>query len=295
MSVVGYSFEEAIASLRRSGRSAVMSIGTIAIAFATLGGFLLASVNLQSVLNRWLEAAEMSVYLDDGVTDEERAAVEQFVRTQPEVAAVEFVSRERALERFRADFPELRDVAAGVGENPFPSAIEVRLKGSLAGDASAEQLSRQIAGRPGVADVRYDRRWLARLIGIVASVRIGGAMVAAILMLGAAFTVGAVVRLSLYARRDELEIMQLVGAPFGYIRGPFVMEGLLLGVMGAIVAVLVVGGVHAALVRAVGVDLSGLTGVQQLRFLGWQEMAGMVVGGLVVGAVSGTVASRVVR
>ena len=188
MSVIGYSFEEAMASLRRSGRSAVMSIGTIAIAFATLGGFLLVSVNLQSVLNRWLEAAEMSVYLVDGVTDEERSALEQFVRAQPEVAAVEFVSRERALERFRVDFPELRDVADGVGENPFPSAIEVRLKGSLAGDASAEQLSRQIAGRAGVADVRYDRRWLARLIGIVASVRIGGALVAAILMLGAAFS-----------------------------------------------------------------------------------------------------------
>ena len=295
MSVIGYSFEEAMASLRRSGRSAVMSIGTIAIAFATLGGFLLVSVNLQSVLNRWLEAAEMSVYLVDGVTDEERSALEQFVRAQPEVAAVEFVSRERALERFRVDFPELRDVADGVGENPFPSAIEVRLKGSLAGYASAEQLSRQIAGRAGVADVRYDRRWLARLIGIVASVRIGGALVAAILMLGAAFTVGAVVRLSLYARRDELEIMQLVGAPFGYIRGPFVTEGLLLGVVGAAVAVLVVAGVHAALVRAVGADVSGITGVQQLRFLGWQEMAGMVLGGLVVGALSGTVASRAVR
>ena len=295
MSVVGYSFEEAIASLRRSGRSAVMSIGTIAIAFATLGGFLLASVNLQSVLNRWLEAAEMSVYLSDGVTDEERAAIEQFVRAQPEVAAVEFVSRERALERFRADFPELRDVADGVGDNPFPSAIEVRLKGSLAGDASAEQLSRQIAGRAGVADVRYDRRWLARLLGIVAGVRVGGAMVAAILMLGAAFTVGAVVRLSLYARRDELEIMQLVGAPFGYIRGPFVMEGLLLGVMGAAVAVVIVAGLHAALVRALGADLSGITGVQQLRFLGWQEMAGMVMGGLLVGALAGTVASRAVR
>ena len=101
MSVIGYSFEEAMASLRRSGRSAVMSIGTIAIAFATLGGFLLVSVNLQSVLNRWLEAAEMSVYLVDGVTDEERSALEQFVRAQPEVAAVEFVSRERALERFQ--------------------------------------------------------------------------------------------------------------------------------------------------------------------------------------------------
>ena len=122
MTVVGYAFEEAWASLKRSGRSALMSIGTIAIAFTTLGGFLLLSVNLQGMLDRWLQAAEMSIYMQDTATDDERAAIEQLVRARPEVAGVEYVSRDRALERFRADFPELRDVTDGVGDNPFPSA-----------------------------------------------------------------------------------------------------------------------------------------------------------------------------
>ena len=92
-------------------------------------------------------------------------------------------------------------------------------------------------GKPGVGDVRYDRQWLARLVGIVTTARLIAAdWSPAILMLGAAFTVAAVVRLSLYARRDELEIMQLVGAPFSYIRGPAIVEGLLLGGIGAAVA-----------------------------------------------------------
>jgi cell division transport system permease protein len=203
VTVVGYAFEEAWASLRRSGRSALVSIGTIAIAFITLGGFLLLSVNVQGVLERWLEAAEMSIYLHDTASDADRTALEEFLRVQPAVAAVEYVPRERALERFRADFPELRDVADGVGENPFPAVLEVRLRSDLAGDTAAESLSRDVEGRPGVGDVRYDRRWLSRLVGIVNAARLAGGLAAAILMLGAAFTVAAVVRLSLYARRDE--------------------------------------------------------------------------------------------
>ena len=106
VTVVGYAFEEALASLRRAGRSALMSIGTIAIAFLTLGGFLLVSVNVQGVLERWLEAAEMSVYLHDTATDDERAGARAVPAARsPAVAAVEYVSKERALERFRADFP----------------------------------------------------------------------------------------------------------------------------------------------------------------------------------------------
>lgn len=295
MTVVGYAFEEAWTSLRRSGRSALVSIGTIAIAFATLGGFLLVSVNVQSVLDRWLEAAEMSIYLQDAITDDERTALEAFLRAQPQVAAVEYVPRDRALERFRADFPELRDVADGVGENPFPSSLEVRLRSEAAGDEAAEKLSREISGRSGVADVRYDRRWLSRLVGIVTSARLAGALVAGILMLGAAFTVGAVVRLSLYARRDELEIMQLVGAPFSYIRGPAVFEGVLLGGIGAAAALVVVGALYSTAVRWLGSDFAGLTGLTQLRFLGVGEVLLMLLGGLGVGALAGTIASRAVR
>ena len=140
---------------------------------------------------------------------------------------------------------------------------------------------RDVAGRAGVADVRYDRRWLARLLASSTGARVAGAVVAGILMLGAAFTVAAVVRLSLYARRDELDIMQLVGAPFSYIRGPFVVEGLLLGGIGAAVALVAIAILYSTLVGGgLGRDLAGLAGAGQLRFLGDGEIAIMLLGGV---------------
>jgi cell division transport system permease protein len=292
VTVVGYALEEALASLWRSGRSALVSIGTIAIAFITLGGFLLLSVNVQGMLDRWLEAAEISVYLQDTATDAERQALDQMLRARPEVAAVEYVSKERALQRFRTDFPELADVTSSLSQNPFPPTLEVRLRTEADADAAAETLAREVSGRAGVGDVRFDRRWLARLLGVVSSARIAGAVVAGILMLGAAFTVGAVVRLSLFARREELEIMALVGAPFSYIRGPFVVEGLLLGGLGAAVALVAVSIVYSLLGQWIGSDLAGLAGEGQLRFLGYGEIAIMLLGGVSVGAAAGTLASR---
>lgn len=292
MSSVGYAFEEALASVRRAGRSAGVSIGTIAIAFLTLGGFMLVSVNVQRVLDRWLESAEVSVYLDDDLSPELRDSLEEYVRQQPAVAALEYVSKERALDRFRADFPELLDVTTSVEQNPFPAALEVRLKPGATGTDAVDDLTTGLAGRDGVADVRYDRRWLTRLAGLVTSAQVAAAVVAGALMLGAAFTVAAVVRLSLHARRDEVDIMQLVGAPFSYIRGPFIVEGLLLGGAGAVVAWLAVAALYWAVARWLGSDLAGLLGEGQLRFLGVRETVVMLLGGLGVGAAAGSVASR---
>ena len=269
-----------------------MSIGTIAIAFVTLGGFLLVSVNVQDVLDRWLEAAEISVYLNDTASESDRMAVELFLKGRPEVGAVEYVSKERALERFRTDFPELADVTGSLEQNPFPSSLEVRLAGDATSGARAESLARDVAGKNGVADVQFDRAWLSRLVGVVTSARLAAAAIAGILMLGAAFTVGAVVRLSLYARRDELEIMALVGAPFSYIRGPFVVEGLLLGGFGAAVALVGVRVLYYFAGQWLGSDIAGLSGEGQLRFLSYFEMFIMLSGGIVVGAAAGTLASR---
>lgn len=292
MTVVGYAVEEAWASVRRAGRSAAVSVGTIAVAFITLGGFLLVSVNVQRVLDRWLESAEVSVYLYDDVSEELRTALELYIRQQDAVAAVEYVSKERALERFRADFPELLDVTASVGQNPFPAVFEIRLRPDVAGGAPVDDLTAGLAGHDGVADVRYDRRWLTRLMGIVATAQAAAAVIAGVLMLGAAFTVAAVVRLSLHARRDELDIMQLVGAPFSYIRGPFIVEGLLLGGAGAALALAAIGLAYAGASRWLGPDLAGFAATGQVQFLGVREWLIMLLGGLGVGALAGTVASR---
>lgn len=290
--MIGYAFEEAWASVRRAGRSAAVSIGTIAIAFVTLGGFLLVSVNVQRVLDRWLESAEVSVYLYDDLSDELRTALELYIRQQGAVAAVEYVSKERALERFRADFPELLDVTTSVGQNPFPAAFEIRLRTGATGDAAVDDLTAGLAGQDGVADVRYDRRWLTRLMGIVSTAQVAAAVIAGVLMLGAAFTVAAVVRLSLHARRDEIDIMQLVGAPFSYIRGPFIVEGMLLGGAGAALGLVVVSVCQFGVSGWLALHLGSAVGESDLASLGIRQLVLLVGAGVAVGAAAGVVGSK---
>ena len=295
MSSFGYSVEEALASLRRGGRSALMSVGTIAVAFLTLGGFLLLSANVQRVVEQWMSAAELSVYLRDDVSPAAREALERQIREHAAVSAVEFVSKDEALVRFKTDFPELTDVTATVPANPFPASLEVRVRADGGGASGAEALAEALAGKDGVADVQYDRRWLARVLALLAGGRAGALAIAGVLMLGAAFTAVAVVRLSLHARRDELDIMQLVGAPFTFIRGPFVIEGMLLGGAGALVALVALWGLYAMLSAWAGQDLAGLLGSEQLRFLSMLDSLMLLAAGLGVGALAGTVASRAAR
>jgi len=147
----------------------------------------------------------------------------------------------------------------------------------------------------GVADVQFDRQWLERVLSLIAGVRMAGLAVTVVLLLGAAFTVTAVVRLSLHERRDELDIMQLVGAPMAFIRGPFVVEGLLLGGMGALLALLMLGAGVATLRTWLGREAAGLLGGQSIAFLGASDLLLLTTAGLAVGAVAGLVASGAAR
>jgi cell division transport system permease protein len=294
MKALDYAFREASVSLRRSGRSAVMSIGTIAVAFLTLGGFLLTSANVQSVVNRWAAAAEMSVYLSDEHDEAMRQALLAELGSHAAVAAVEFVSKEQALERFKVDFPELADVAVTT-ENPFPPSIEVRLRTDPASSGAAEALAAQLEEREGIVDVSYDQQWLSRVLAVLTSIRLAGIVIAAVLMMGAAFTVTAVVRLSLQARSAELDIMQLVGAPFAFIRGPAIAEGTLLGGIGAVLSLGVLWAVFSTTRAQLNAAATAWGSVGDLRFLSLGEAALLIVSGLIVGGLAGTIASRTVR
>ncbi len=292
--MLAYSIDEALASLRRSGRAAAMSMGTIAIAFLALGGFLLVSGNLQRMVTRWMDAAEVSVFLRDDITDASREALEAAITARPTTLGADFVSKEQALARFRSEFPELADVAATVGSNPFPASFEVRLQPGPDVGAEAAALAEMVTPLDGVADVQFDRRWLERVLSLLAGARLAGIAVAVVLLLGAAFTVAAVVRLSLHARRDEIDIMQLVGAPISVIRGPFVVEGLLLGGLGAVLALGALG-LGFSLLGAEAGGLSAVMGGEPVRFLSLRDMALLLGAGLGVGALAGFVASGSAR
>ena len=290
-----YFLSEACLSLWRGRRSSVLSILTITIALFVLGLFLLLSANLERTVSEWSRSAEFSVYLRDEATPVERGAVERALRADASIAGVDVVTKEAALARFRRDFPELAPATAGAPDNPFPASFEVRLGSSAVNASALETLATRLRTMPGVADVRYDRQWLDRFASLIVFIRWAGLSLAAVLVLAAGLTVTNVVRLALYARRDEVEIMELVGAPMSYIRGPFVCEGVIQGGSGAILALV--------LLRA-GLDLarpplaavaSGLVDGNAIQFLSAGAVALILLGGMLVGCVGGLVAARRLR
>ena len=225
MRALRYAFDEAVASLWRGRGSGAFSTATIALALVVLGAFLIVTSNLERLGTEWSSSADMSVYLNDAVTPAERTAIEGVLETGDIILARVYVSKADALARFRSTFADLASSMEGLGDNPLPASYEVRLR--TGADAAVDALVAKVRQLPGIADVRYDRQWLSRLVAAVGVIRGLGFALGILLALAAALTVANVVRLALHARRDEIDIMQLVGAPQMYIRGPFVMEGTL--------------------------------------------------------------------
>lgn len=291
MRALRYFFDEAAASLWRGVKTALIATATITVAFVVLGGFLILTSNMQRVFRDWQDAAEFSVYMSDAVTGEQRAAIEKTLRDSTVVGAIESVSKEDAMRRFRRNFGTLADAADDLPANPLPASFEVQLRPN-ADPSQVEALAAKAAALPGVADVRYDRQWIERLMYAANVVRAGGLALAALLVFAAALTVASVVRLALAARREEIHIMQLVGAPIAYIRGPFVVEGLIQGGIGAIVALVVLWITFFA-VRARGTDwFAGAVDPSALVFLSLPVAAGLLVAGAAVGALGGFIAAR---
>ena len=291
MRALKYAIDEAAASLWRGRQAGLLSTATIALALFVLGGFLLATANLERLGAEWSDSAELSVYLKDGITPAERGAIENAVTSNDAVSTHEYVSKADALVRFKQTFGDLAVAIDGLGDNPLPASIEVHLRPGPGAAAGVEGLANRLRQMPGAADVRYDRQWLNRVISAIGLIRGIGLVLGLVLTVAAALTVANVVRLALYARREELEIMQLVGAPQVYVRGPFVMEGVLQGGIGALAALGVLGLAFAALRDRYLVPLASAINLSSVHFLPLGLCVSLVVGGMAVGCVGGLVAA----
>lgn len=287
-----YAWDEALSSLWRGRQSALLAIGTIAVAVFVLGGLFLMTGNLRRVGDEWSGSAEMSVYLSDQVTPALRAAIEQQLAPGPVIAGYQAISKEQALQRFKQTFAELAGTIDTLGDNPLPASYEVRLTPAAGAGSEVNDLITRLRGMAGVSDVRYDRQWLDRLLGGIRLVQTAGLILGAMLGLAAALTVANVVRLALVARRDEIEIMHLIGAPPAYVRGPFIVEGVVQGGAGALVALLALGLTFLALQRPYLAPLASALNVSGVHFLPISLSFLLLLGGMLVGCLGGVLASR---
>ncbi|HXG43379.1 MAG TPA: permease-like cell division protein FtsX [Gemmatimonadales bacterium] len=228
---------EALLSFRRAPLLSALSITTIAFSLYTVGLFGLVAVNLREALRTVEERVEIVAYLLRGTPPEAIAQASQDIAAFPEVARVGFVSEDEALKRARAELFEFRDAYRDLAVNPLPASLEIQLKAGYRDAAHAAAVAERLRGYGFVDDVRYGRDWIEKLdrlrnIAGVVGLTIGLAFAAVAVVI-----IGVTIRITVLQRAREIAIMRLVGATNNFIRGPFLLEGALKGLLGGLVAV----------------------------------------------------------
>jgi cell division transport system permease protein len=231
-----YALREAIAAFRRAPVLTGLSSAMVGLALYVVGLFGLATYNLQLALSSVEERVEIAVYLRDDARQSEIDLVLTELAAIPEVSHVTFVSKRDALERARTELPEFGELFSDLEVNPLPQSLEVELRpGSRSPDVVAK-VSEAAMLYPFVEDARYGREWVDKLFTLR---RIGAATTA---VLGSAFAmvaaliIGTALRIAVFARREEIYVMRLVGAKHGFIRRPFLLEGAMAGLLGGLFA-----------------------------------------------------------
>ncbi len=268
-----YFTRRAIHAMRRGPYVTLVGTATIFVAIFTTGLLAASLGGAERLLRSWAGQVEISVYLAPGA-DLGRAASE--ARAIAPGRAVEAVPAATALRRLSDVLGDEAKVLEGVGPGALPDAVEVRVPGITL--AEARELAARLRAVPGAHDVDYGNAWLETLERFVARAKVAALVLFSVLAVATAVLVSNTLRLAVFARREEIEIMKLAGATDGFVTAPFLIEGVLQGLLGAVLAVLALLAVHAAVVprlRAAFAIASGLS------------LADTLPGGLVLALVAG--------
>jgi cell division transport system permease protein len=231
-----YSLREALAAFRRAPLLTGLSAAMIALSLFVLGLFGIAAHNIRVVLDQVESRVEVVAYLRDDVSDEQLDIMRAELLRRPEVRDVIHISRRQAFEMARQQLTDFESLFADLESNPFPASLEITLHPGQRDSEAVRGVAALMREFPLVEDVRYGQDWLdkvylLRRVAAAAALVVGGAFAAV-----AALIIAAAIRLAMFARRDEIAIMRLVGATDGFIRRPFLLEGLFTGILGSIIA-----------------------------------------------------------
>jgi cell division transport system permease protein len=263
--------------------SHVLTSGTMAISLFVFGVFLLVQENLQRMLNGWGDQIQINTYLDNNVGSDQVEAIMDRIRAIPEVEGLRHISKEQAWNDFQTALGAQSAVLEGLPDDVLPASFEVTVKPAYRDPGQVEDLADRLGKINGIAAVEYPQQWVDRLNVIVLAVQWTKWALGGILFIATFFIVGSTVRLALLARKDEIEIMQFVGASEELIRAPFVVEGMLQGTIGAGLSLLGLWLFYLLLEQYLIGQLALFGPKMQLLFLDPASIAIIIVIGLLLG------------
>jgi cell division transport system permease protein len=223
-------------AFRRAPLLSALSITTIAFSLFVFGLFGLVVVNLQRTIGAVAERVEIVAYLKRGTAIEAVTMAAADIEAFPEVAAVEHVTEGQALARARAELREFQDIFQDLEANPLPASLDIRLQPAWRTTAGADSVAARLRSFPFVEDVRFGRDWVEKLDRLRAIAAAVGFAIGAAFALVAVIIIGTTIRMAVLQRSREIAIMRLVGATDGFVRAPFLLEGLLKGLIGGALA-----------------------------------------------------------
>ena len=229
-------FKNAFGNISSNRLIHVISTGTIAISLVLFGAFVLFFVNMNSWVLQWGQTLTMSVYLEDGVDEKAKQRIQDTLRKLPGAEITSFISKEKALLDLKATLGPQGRFLDGLNENPLPASFEVVFKNVSRGTLNSGKIKEDLEKQEGVDEVQYSEQWLERFEGFVYMLRLIGLIIGGLLCVAVLFIITNTIRLTIYSRRDEIEIYKLVGATDWFVKAPFLIEGSIQGIVGALAA-----------------------------------------------------------
>lgn len=233
---IRYFIMRALRNMRQWPLLCTASVLTMAVALATVATFFLVVVNTEQLALRWTKEIQVIAYLKKAPNQQSIAGLTKKLKNIPEVESVKYVSPADAMQRFKKHLGEDGSLLEGVSKELLPASFELGLYAEFRNQQGIASVIEQLENQLDVDDLRYGQRWLERFNKFAQTLRFVGIVLGGFLLFAALFIVSNTIKLTLYARRDELEIMALVGATMRFIQIPFMLEGAIQGLLGGVLS-----------------------------------------------------------
>jgi cell division transport system permease protein len=261
----------------------LLSITIICLSFLILGVFFSLSNNLQHIADEMSESMVVVFFLSPDVTAKDLSYIEERIKASPSVVRVSYVGRQQAWERFQKNFPELQEILKNLGTNPFPPSFEAMLQKDSFRSDDILGFIEEIKNVTGVEDVQFNRDWVQKMQSLSRLARAIGFFLGGILILASFFIISNVIRLNVFARKAEIEILRLVGATNTFIRLPFLIEGITLGILGSLLSLGLLFLLTEFFPLYLGHSLGALQEIVGFRYLSLPQSLSLIAGGALMG------------
>lgn len=283
-----YFIREAVSSLRHNGLMSVASVSTVALSLLILGMFLIMVLNLNNMASALESQVQISVYLQDNLNEREVLDLRTRITKLKGVSQVTFIGKDEALVRFKQRLGEQQGILAALGDtNPLPNAFEVKVDSP----DRVKTVAGAISQFKGVENAKFGREVVEQLFALTKMIRIFGLVLIVFLALAALFIISNTIRITVFARRREIGIMKYVGATDWFIRWPFLIEGMILGFGGALMAVLLLNKTYSVFTEQVYESLAFLPLIPKYPFLTNITIVLLIIG-TSIGALGSTISLR---